>query len=101
MKQTPTSTKRIGITGVGMHVPAKVLSNFDIEKMVDTTDEWIQTRTGIKERRIAEPGTTTSDLACKAAKEALAEAKLDPKDLAELHCLSRWERHVYMPTLPT
>jgi 3-oxoacyl-[acyl-carrier-protein] synthase-3 len=72
---------RIGITGVGMHVPAKVLTNFDLEKMVDTTDEWIRTRTGIRERRVAEPGTATSDLAYRAGLEALKQAKLDPKDL--------------------
>jgi 3-oxoacyl-[acyl-carrier-protein] synthase-3 len=64
-----------------MCVPSKVLTNFELEKMVDTTDEWIRTRTGIRERRIAEPGTTTSDIAYKAGKEALARAKLDPKHL--------------------
>ena len=73
--------QRIGIIGLGMHVPAKVVTNADLEKMVETTDEWIQSRTGIKERRIAEPGTTTSDLAYEAAVEALQQAKLDPKDL--------------------
>ena len=64
-----------------MHVPAKILTNADIEKMVDTTDDWIRSRTGIRERRIAEPGTTTSDLATKAGAEALTQAKLDPKDV--------------------
>jgi len=72
---------RIGIIGLGMYVPSKVLTNFDLEKIVDTNDQWIQTRTGIKERRIAEPGTTTSDLAYHAARQALKQAKLDPKDL--------------------
>ena len=72
---------RIGITGLGMHVPSKVLTNFDLEKMVDTTDEWIRSRTGIRERRVVEPGTTTSDLAYHAAVEALKAARLDPKDL--------------------
>ncbi len=47
------SSPRIGIIGMGMHVPSKVLTNRDLEKMVDTTDEWIQSRTGIRERRIA------------------------------------------------
>ncbi len=75
------SDKRIGIIGMGMHVPEKVLSNADIEKMVDTTDEWITTRTGIKERRIAEPGTATSDLAFPAAKQALENANLAPEDV--------------------
>ena len=64
-----------------MHVPSKVLTNVDLAKMVDTSDEWIRTRTGIRERRIAEPGTTTSDLAYLAGKKALANAKLDPKQL--------------------
>jgi len=75
------SPKRIGIVGVGMHVPAKVLTNFDLEKMVETSDEWIQSRTGIRERRIAEPGTATSDLAVEAAKDALKHAGLTPKDI--------------------
>jgi 3-oxoacyl-[acyl-carrier-protein] synthase-3 len=75
------SPKRIGIVGVGMHVPTKVLTNFDLEKMVETSDEWIQSRTGIRERRIAEPGTATSDLAVEAAKHALKHAGLTPKDI--------------------
>lgn len=75
------TTRRIGIIGLGMHVPSKVLTNFDLEKMVDTNDEWIRSRTGICERRIAEPGTTTSDLAYHAATKALKAARLDPKDL--------------------
>jgi len=76
-----SASSRIGITGLGMHVPAKVMTNFDLEKVVETTDAWIQTRTGIRERRIAEPGTTTSDLATHAATEALQRAKLNPKEL--------------------
>jgi len=75
------SSQRIGISGLGMYVPKKVLTNHDIEKMVDTTDEWIQSRTGIRERHVVEPGTTTSDLAYEAGREALKHAKLDPKDL--------------------
>ena len=76
-----TRPRRIGITGLGMHVPTKVLTNLDLEKMVETSDEWIRSRTGIRERRVAEPGTTTSDLAYKAAHEALKQARLDPKAL--------------------
>ncbi len=64
-----------------MHVPKKVLTNADLERMVDTTDEWIRTRTGIRERHIAEPGTTTSDLAVRAAEQALAAARLKPKQI--------------------
>ena len=76
-----TPTRRIGITGLGMSVPKKVLTNRDLEKMLNTSDEWIRTRTGIRERRIAEPGTTTSDLAYAAGKQALKQAHLDPNDL--------------------
>ena len=73
--------KKIGIIGVGEYLPKKVLTNADLEKMVDTSDEWITTRTGIKERRIASSSEATSDLALNAAKEALADAKLSPADL--------------------
>ncbi|MBI3011858.1 MAG: ketoacyl-ACP synthase III [Candidatus Omnitrophica bacterium] len=82
---TPVSrhppSRRIGIIGLGMHVPPKVLTNSDLEKIVDTNDEWIQSRTGIRERRVVEPGTTTSDIACLAAHDALKAAQLDPRDL--------------------
>ena len=76
-----TSSTRIGIVGLGMHVPKKVLTNFELEKMVETSDEWIRTRTGIRERHVAEPGMTTSDLAYPAAKDALKQAGLHGKDL--------------------
>ena len=62
------------ITGVGSYVPARVLTNADLEKMVDTSDEWITTRTGIKERRIAAKNEYTSDMAVKAAHRALKMA---------------------------
>jgi 3-oxoacyl-[acyl-carrier-protein] synthase-3 len=62
------------ITGVGSYVPEKILTNADLEKMVDTSDEWITTRTGIKERRIAAEGEFTSDLATKAAQKAMEMA---------------------------
>jgi len=74
-------TKNVGIIGLGIYVPEKKLTNQDLEKMVDTSDEWITTRTGIKERRIADKSQAASDLAINAAKDALAQAKLDPKDL--------------------
>ncbi len=73
--------KKVGVIGVGKYVPQKVLTNADLEKMVDTSDEWITTRTGIKERRLAAPGEATSDLATKAAREALANAGVKPEDL--------------------
>ena len=69
------------IAGTGSHVPEKVLSNEDLMKLVDTSDEWITTRTGIKHRRIAAENETTATLAAEAAKKALADAKLAPEDL--------------------
>jgi len=81
MTSRTSSQKRIGIVGVGMHVPSKVLTNFDLEKMVETSDEWIQSRTGIRERRIVEPGVVTSDLALAAAKHALKQAGVRANDL--------------------
>jgi 3-oxoacyl-[acyl-carrier-protein] synthase-3 len=71
----------IGITGVGSYVPERVLTNEDLAQMVETSDEWITERTGIKERRIAAPGQAASDLALPAAKQALAAANLDPADV--------------------
>ena len=62
------------ITGVGSYVPGKILTNADLEKMVETSDEWITTRTGIKERRIAAKDEFTSDLAAKAAQRAMKMA---------------------------
>ncbi len=72
---------RAGIIGLGAYLPPKVLTNFDLEKIVDTTDEWIQSRTGIRERHIAEKGVAASDLAVSAALEALEQAGLKPTDL--------------------
>jgi 3-oxoacyl-[acyl-carrier-protein] synthase III len=76
-----TTLREVGILGTGSYVPDRVLTNADFERMVDTSDEWITTRTGIKERRIAAPDQATSDLAYEAAKRALDDAKLDPKEI--------------------
>lgn len=70
-----------GILGIGRALPEKVLTNFDLEKMVDTSDEWIRTRTGIEERRIADDGTDTSDMAYEAAVQAIANANLTAEDI--------------------
>src|SRR5688500_1201616 len=59
------------ITSVGRHLPARVMTNADLEKIVDTNDEWIRTRTGIEARHIAEPGTPTSELCLAAARQCL------------------------------
>ncbi len=77
MKNKPISM----IVGTGSSVPSKVLSNFDLEKMVDTSDKWITERTGIKYRYIANNGVVTSDLCSDAALKALEEAKVLPKEL--------------------
>jgi 3-oxoacyl-[acyl-carrier-protein] synthase-3 len=69
------------ITGWGMYVPERVLTNADFERMVETSDEWITSRTGIKERHIAAPEETASTLAIQAAKQALARAGIEGKDL--------------------
>jgi 3-oxoacyl-[acyl-carrier-protein] synthase-3 len=73
--------KRVGIIGVGEYIPERILTNLDLEKMVDTSDEWITTRTGIKTRHLVSPGQATSDLAIRAAKQALNEAKVKAGDL--------------------
>ncbi|HEX6540662.1 MAG TPA: beta-ketoacyl-ACP synthase III [Ktedonobacterales bacterium] len=69
------------ITGWGMKVPDRVLTNADLERMVDTSDEWITSRTGIKERHVVSPGEKTSTLAIAAARQALERAGLEGKDL--------------------
>ncbi len=73
--------KKVGIIGVGEYLPERVLTNVDLEKMVETTDDWITTRTGIKERRVADKSEATSDLAINAAREALADAGIVAQDL--------------------
>lgn len=69
------------ITGTGSFAPSKILTNYDLEKMVETSNEWIITRTGIRERRISEDGTGASDLSLEASLIALKEAKLEPEQI--------------------
>src|SRR5205823_3322539 len=69
------------IRSLATYVPPRVLTNADLEKMVDTTDEWIVQRTGIRERHIVDPGVATSDLGCQAATKAIAKAGLRPDDI--------------------
>ncbi len=73
--------RRIKIVGTGFYVPDHVLTNADLEKMVDTTDEWIVSRSGIKTRHIVSPEQATSDLCIEAARRALKNARLEPKDI--------------------
>ncbi len=72
---------KAGVLGTGHYAPEKILTNKDLEKIVDTTDEWIRTRTGIEERRIASDDENTSDMALKAAEDALKEADLTAEEL--------------------
>ena len=73
--------KNVGIIGVGSYKPEKILTISDLEKMVETSNEWIVSRTGIEERRIAEDSQATSDLAYEAAKKALENAKVSPEEI--------------------
>lgn len=86
MKNSPRSKVRqpsraVSIVGTGSYVPEKVLTNAELEKMVDTTDEWIVTRTGIKERRIAAEGEFTSHMAAKAARRAMEQAGVTAEEI--------------------
>lgn len=74
-------TLRSVILGAGCYLPSRVLTNSDLARQVDTSDEWIVQRTGIRERRIAAPGELTSDLGIKAAHAALADAKIDAQSI--------------------
>ncbi|HZD53765.1 MAG TPA: beta-ketoacyl-ACP synthase III, partial [Woeseiaceae bacterium] len=69
------------IAGTGRYLPDRILTNFDLEKMVDTSDEWIRTRTGVERRHIASEDQTTSDLAVEAARIAMDEAQVSPADI--------------------
>src|SRR5712671_3594975 len=88
MKRQPRSSPRshktlrtVSIVGTGSYVPEKVLTNEDLSRMVDTSDEWITTRTGIKERRIAAKDENTSDMAAKAALNAIEQAKIKASEI--------------------
>ena len=76
-----TNGKHISITGLGVHVPEKVMTNDDLSKLVDTNDQWIQERTGIKERRIAGDDEALTDICLPAARRALEMAKVDPASI--------------------
>lgn len=75
------SPRAAGITGLGSYVPTRVVTNFDLEKFVDTNDEWIRTRTGISERRFVADDESTADMAEHAARAALADAKVLPSEI--------------------
>ena len=69
------------IAGTGRYLPEKILTNADLEKMVDTTDEWIRTRTGVERRHVVAPDETTSDMCVEAAKVAMEDAGVEPADI--------------------
>src|SRR5579862_8244285 len=78
----PRKAKRpVSIIGTGSYLPERILSNADLEKMVDTSDEWIITRTGIRERRMAADDEFTSDMATKAAQRAIEQAGIGVNEI--------------------
>lgn len=90
--------RHAAITGWGMYVPDRVLSNFDLARMVDTSDEWIVSRTGIRERRIATETETATSMSVASARAALMQANLDPADL-DLIVVGTYTPDQYMPSV--
>src|SRR5712675_2768278 len=83
-RASPHSAKvqrTVSVLVTGSYVPEEILTNEDLSRMVDTSDEWITTRTGIKERRVAAKDETTSDMAAKAALKAIEQAKISPEEI--------------------
>lgn len=90
--------QKASITGIGSYLPNKVLTNYDLEKMVDTSNDWIIQRTGIKERRIVENGVTTSDIATQASLRAMEDAGVSPKDLDMIITSTITPDHIFPST---
>ncbi len=86
------------LKSIGGYAPSQILSNSDLEKMVDTSDEWIEKRTGIKERRIASADEATSDLGVKAALIAIERAGIDAKEIDLIICATLSPDHLCMPS---
>ncbi|MEQ1833584.1 MAG: beta-ketoacyl-ACP synthase III [Candidatus Eisenbacteria bacterium] len=84
MTRRPDGIRGTAITGTGMYVPERILTNHDLAQLVDTNDEWIVERTGIRARRIAAPEQASSDLALIAVRNALAMADVDPMDVDQI-----------------
>jgi 3-oxoacyl-[acyl-carrier-protein] synthase III len=96
---TPMTTlTRVGIAGTGHYVPERVMTNEDLARIVDTSDEWITQRTGIKERRFVSDGEQNSDLALKAAQRAMQDAGVEPEDIDLIVAGTLTADHL-MPTL--
>jgi len=98
MAQTETSRLRSVVLGVGSYLPEKTLTNADLEKMVDTTSEWIVQRTGIQERHIAADGETTSMLGIRAAEKAIAAAGVDPQSIDLVICATSTPDYTFPST---
>ncbi|CCO08501.1 beta-ketoacyl-ACP synthase III [Desulforamulus hydrothermalis] len=92
----PNHQIQAGILGVGSYVPERILTNKELEQMVDTSDEWITARTGIRERRILDPSQSTSDLAVLASRQALADAGVKPEEL-DLIILTTCSKDMLLP----
>ncbi len=88
------------IAGTGSYLPEKILTNADLEKLVDTNDEWIRTRTGISRRHVVVPGETTTDLAERAARKALEAAGVEPGDV-DLICVGTTTPDLVFPNVGT
>lgn len=86
------------LKSIGAYVPSRILSNADLEKMVDTSDEWIEKRTGIKERRIASAEESTSDLGAKAAEIAIARSGIAKEEIDLIICATLSPDHLCMPS---
>ncbi|MBN2406952.1 MAG: ketoacyl-ACP synthase III [Elusimicrobia bacterium] len=89
---------RAKIIATGYYLPSRILTNEDLEKIVDTTDEWITTRTGIKERHIAENDESSSDMGIKAGSMALEKAGLEPEDIDAVICATITPDHFFPST---
>lgn len=86
------------LKSIGAYAPARILSNADLEKMVETSDEWIEKRTGIKERRIAAEDESTSDLGVKAAEVAIKRAGIAKEEIDLIICATLSPDHFCMPS---
>ncbi len=90
--------RHAAITAVGGYVPERILTNAELEAIVDTNDQWIQERTGIKERRILDKGKATSDMVVEALRDLFAKTSVQPKDIELIICATVSPDHVYPAT---
>ena len=86
------------VLSIGAYAPSKILTNYDLERMVDTSDEWIVRRTGIKERHIAADDETTSDMGAKAARIAIERSGLNSSEIDAVICATITPDYFCMPS---